>query len=1406
MSGVDQRIVEMAFKGDSFLTGVKNSLSALAQLKNGLNGLKGSEQQINNLDSAGKRFSLAGMASGLDSIKSKFSAMGVVGITAIANLTNRTISAGITMAKALTIDPIKAGLDVYETKINAIQTILANTSSEGTNLKQVTAALDQLNQYANLTVYNFGEMAKNIGTFTAAGVNLQTSVSSIKGIANLAALSGSSADQASTAMYQLSQAIAAGVVKLQDWNSVVNAGLGGKVFQNALEETARASGVAIDSIIKKAGSFRNSLQQGWLTSDILTKTLATFTGDLSNAQLRAMGFTAQEAEAIQKQAKLAVNSATQIRTVSQLFQALKEEVATAWSHVFEAIIGNIGQATTTLSALHSAAENALTAPIYKLAQLLESFRKLGGFNLIIDGIKNSFHALSLVLSTIGAAFHAVFPSNGGGPAEGLIKIATAFDNFTKKLTPSKQTLTDIKTILEGLFSVVKIVIDVISALFGAFGKVGGAATGASGGFLHLIANVVSLITKFREFIESSNLLQKVFQVLGTIISFPVKVIGALISKLGGLGGAATGATSAVGGFVSKVGDEFKKLADAIVNGIKSGDLSKVGTIINQLLLGGVLFKIRSFISALGKSTGSGGGLFATIKESFESLTGTLTTMQTKLKAGTLETIAIAVALLTASLVALSFINIANLTKALVAITVLFTELSVALKVVAKVAGSAGILQMAAIDVALNLLATAILILADAVAILSRFSWDQLAKGLSAIAILLIELTVAVKAMSSNTAGLITSTAAMLGIAIALNIMALAVKQLGGLDFGTLEKGVGSIAALLLIVTGFQKISGGEKLISSAASMLLIGAALNVMAAAIAKLGGLSLGNLAKGIGAVAATLLILVVAMNAMKGSFSGSVGLTIIAAGLLIISKAISSLGAESWSSIGHAMVALAGSLVILIAAITLASGSLGGAAALLVVAAALALLTPLLVTLGKLSWESLVKGLGALAAVFLIIGGAAALLTPVVPVLLLLGAGIALVGIGVLAAGAGVLLFATALGVLAVAVVAAGAAVLSLIKIFTQLPAVLIGGIANAIATIVTAIANMVAAIVDAFVKIFAAVLDAITKLAPKFAAAVDALVTAMVHIVTVDGPKVITAFLSIIQTILTKLATYLPKFAAAAIQIVVNMLNAIAGEIPKMAQAAVNLIVAFINAIGKSTVQVVAAAIKMTIDMINGIANEIRKDTPALQAAMRNLGSAIIQAMVAAIEGGLSAVVSAIGHVVSSAINEAKRLLDINSPSKVFMRMFKSVPEGAALGVTNNVGILTGAVQDAGNAAIKTMQDALSNISILMSDSLDLQPRITPVVDLSQARKGFSDLNNLTKPQIINAGASSSAAASISAANAAAAVQAGLIAAGGTSLQFTQNNYSPTALSPTDIYRQTKNQLSIVKGVLAGNANAG
>ncbi|MFI3115564.1 MAG: tape measure protein [Clostridia bacterium] len=343
MSTIDQRIVEMRFDNTAFEKNVSTSMSTLSKLKESLN-LSGATKGLESINTATNNVNVSPLTSAVETISMKFSALEVIAVTALANITNSAINAGKQLLSAITIDPILSGFEEYETQMNSIQTILANTSKEGTTLNQVNAALDELNTYSDKTIYNFTEMTRNIGTFTAAGVELDTSVSAIKGIANLAAVSGSNSQQASTAMYQLSQAMAQGYVMLQDWNSVVNAGMGGQVFQDALTETARVHGIAIDEMIDAEGSFRSTLSNQWLTTDILIETLSKFTGDLSEAQLEQMGYTTEQVKEIMALGEMANDAATKVKTFTQLIDTLKEALQSGWSQSFRLIVGDFEEA------------------------------------------------------------------------------------------------------------------------------------------------------------------------------------------------------------------------------------------------------------------------------------------------------------------------------------------------------------------------------------------------------------------------------------------------------------------------------------------------------------------------------------------------------------------------------------------------------------------------------------------------------------------------------------------------------------------------------------------------------------------------------------------------------------------------------------------------------------------------------------------------------------------------------------------------------------------------------------------------------------------------------------------------------------------------------------------------------
>ena len=351
---VDSRVVEMRFDNAQFERNVKTTMSTLERLKEKLK-FSGAVKGLDDIEKSAKQVDMSHLSRGVDTVKMKFSAMEVVAMTALSNITTTAMQVGKSITDALTIDPVKDGFAEYETQMNAVQTILANTQKEGTTVKDVNKALDELNTYADKTIYNFTEMTRNIGTFTAAGVKLDASVSAIKGIANLAAVSGSNSQQASTAMYQLSQALAAGKVQLMDWNSVVNAGMGGQVFQDALIRTSENLGTGAKEYIEAEGSFRESLQHGWLTADVLTQTLDQFAtaADTQEEYAAAVqkfveqGYSQEEAKQMADMAKTANDAATKVKTFSQLIDTIKEALGSGWTKTWQLIFGDFEEAKET---------------------------------------------------------------------------------------------------------------------------------------------------------------------------------------------------------------------------------------------------------------------------------------------------------------------------------------------------------------------------------------------------------------------------------------------------------------------------------------------------------------------------------------------------------------------------------------------------------------------------------------------------------------------------------------------------------------------------------------------------------------------------------------------------------------------------------------------------------------------------------------------------------------------------------------------------------------------------------------------------------------------------------------------------------------------------------------------------
>ena len=389
--------VELVLDATGFNDKVEDTIMTIAKLKASM-AFEGAITGLNQLSDSIKNSGLDAMAQGVYKVHEEFDALNAIATRVLENITDKAMAAGETLLKSITVEPLKAGLEEYETQINSVQTILANTGdalkeqgleSEHDRIEKINGVLDDLNKYADMTIYNFTEMTRNIGTFTAAGVELDTAATSIKGIANLAAMSGSNSQQASTAMYQLSQAIAAGSVKLQDWNSVVNAGMGGKLFQQELIDTAKAMGVADEQFValtNGATTFRESLSSGWISAEVLTNTLEKFTAGsegYTKAQIEQMqdlwrargysqkqideltgsvhqlteeeeanlrtkwaekGFNDEQIDHILDMGMAATDAATKVKTFSQLIDTVKEALQSGWTQSWEYIFGDFEQA------------------------------------------------------------------------------------------------------------------------------------------------------------------------------------------------------------------------------------------------------------------------------------------------------------------------------------------------------------------------------------------------------------------------------------------------------------------------------------------------------------------------------------------------------------------------------------------------------------------------------------------------------------------------------------------------------------------------------------------------------------------------------------------------------------------------------------------------------------------------------------------------------------------------------------------------------------------------------------------------------------------------------------------------------------------------------------------------------
>lgn len=1420
MSSIDKRIVQMQFDNQGFEKGVSTTMNSLKRLNENLkmkgadNGLSNVQNGINKLTSLG----MGALSSGVDAVSGRFNALGIVAATALMNITNQAIATGKRITNALTIQPIMDGFNEYETKMNAITTILTNTASKGTTLDDVKAALAELNDYADKTIYNFADMTKNIGTFTAAGVDLDRSVTAIKGIANLAAGSGSSAAQASTAMYQLSQALAAGKVSLMDWNSVVNAGMGGELFQNELITMAKQMGIFVD----ESKPFRETLKDGWLSSEVLIKTLEKFANDES-----------------------LVKAATEVKTFTQLIDTMKESVGSGWATTWEYIIGDKEQATEFFTSISDGFNSIIQPAIDARNEMFKFWNENGGRTAVIEGLTNVVQGLGKVLGSIGDAWSEVFPAMTG---ERLVELSNKFKDLTEKFKISDETAEKIKTTFKGLFDILALVkdgvvsvINGIKPLGGIFKGIGPTILDTASKFGEFISNMRKSASEIGLFETISSGLSKAIESLGTFILSLKERVKTILDYISNLN---------FDPFFNAISSGFKSVYN-LLKPIFAGIGEVIGSVnmdtFYNVLKGGIVIQVVKMlkgvfdeIKGVGESaTGfidSLSEITTNISDTLNSVKDALASYQRDLNASTLLKMAGAIAILAGSLLLLSSIDGNRLAVGLGGLTVAIAELVGAFILMQKmdVLGGGG-MKISAFFIAFS---TSVFILSSALKKLSELNPDQLMTGILGLTTTMLLAVSAVKLMGKNNGKIVSAATGLLIFSAALHVMASALEKFGEIDPEVLGSGLSSIgmllaelalfmvgakfgglgitsatgililsSALLVLkdaVEGFGKLdpdtiivglagilgilseiamfsaisAGGFTMIGLGVALNLMGKALIVLADSVKSFAELQWEEIGRGLVAMAGGLTLLGVASNLISGvkMTMVGVGVGIMAASLGLLGAVLKAYGNMQWDEIGRGLTVLAGALTILAVAMYAMSGTLLGAAAMVVAAGALALLTPQLLMLSQMSWEGLGIGLLSIAGAFTVLGVAGLLLTPVIPTLLGLAGAIALLGVGALACGAGLALVGTGLTAIGVALGASGLLIVEFFKQLIDLLPQLGTKAGEAIVSFVKAIGDGSTQIVESLTQLVSAILTSLGTLIPQVIQLAVDTVIAFANGLAVGVPALVDAGLRLVLGVLEGIANNVQQIVESGADCVINFMNGVANKLPEVINSGIELALSFIEGVAdgllnnQDRIQVamerivqalittgvkalaggISGFVKGGAELLQGAIDGIKEKWPGIVEAVKGavqkavdavsgLGTKLLQAGKDLIQGFMDGIKSkaqavwdaAVG-VGQKAIDGVKSILGIASPSKVFKQLGKYTAEGMSIGLDKYAYMAEESASELATGVLENVRNPLRNVADILNGEIDVNPKITPVLDLSNVTEGNKLLSNMLADQ--------------------------------------------------------------------------
>ncbi len=1329
---LDDRIVEMQFDNAQFEKNVSTSIGTIERLKKSLD-FSGVVDSFSGITKTANDFDISTISNGLGEVGSKFTVFEGIALGALTRIGSKVTDLGIQLVKSLSVDQISAGWSKFGSKTTSVATLVA----QGYALEEVNTQLDRLNWFTDETSYNFVDMVSNIAKFTATGKDLNESVTAMEGIANWAALSGQNAVVASRAMFQLSQAMGAGVMRKEDYKSIQNASMDTEEFRQKALDAAVALGTlrknadgTYESLVAtgKAGAeafsisqFAEKLTEGaWFTSDVMMAVFQSYSAAVDQIYDYAdeKGITASQAieelgDSVDQFGLKAFKAAQEARTWGDAVDSVKDAVSTGWMSTFEIIFGNQKEATKLWTDLANAMYEAFASGAEGRNELLTQWKKFSGRDQAITAFWNLWEAGSKTLDAVKTAFRDIFPK---ATVTDLLRITANIRRFTESLIISDETSAKLTRSLRGVFAIIDILRKGVSALIKAGADVLKTISPIGDGLLDLSGSFSDYLVSLDDAISKGKMFETIFGGVANAIKFVVNIVRSGISDIGYIFSEFQLPDINLGKRIEDFFSDFPDLLEGIRTRIDPviNYLTEVGDKISEPFLKAkdrlidIGKDIVDTISNIDFKTGVDiftSGLFAALvlnlrnfsKKSLSEILG----IETDFKGLKDFFNKFGKNLLTGSK------NFSDIGKS---ISGIFSSTQKAIngwtnainaKALLTISGALAILTVALIGLSILDMASLTRALIG-ITVLFQVFFKSLNKFSSIFA-------------SGGIKGLFSVNVLLISLSVSMVILANAVKKLSDLSWDGMIKGLGGVSVLLFAFTKATKSLAGQtgSMIKGAGGLIAFAIAIRILSSAVSDLGSLDLASLAKGIGGIIGLLGSLVIAFK--LGNFSSigiktGLGILALAGALKILASAVSDLGSLDILTLGKGIGAIFGLLAELAGFTVLAGSSkhiLSTGVSMILLGAAIKIFASAIKDLGAMNTDDVILGLvalgGALAAVTLAVNLMPAKIALIAPSLLLISAAISGIastltsfsGMSWEEVGKSLVMLAGSLTILAVATTAmsgslVGAAAITILSIAV-----------SALAGALTLLGKMsISQMIIAFVSLGGAL--AILGGASVILAPIIPVMLALAGAMLIFGAGV--AALGIGVSALSAGLLTIVGTGAAGILAIEQVLEAIVGFIPKAIEAVGLGLIALAKVIGDAAPELAKAAFKCVVAILEEIKENVPKILQLVIDILVEIGKTIVQNLAPIAKAGWEIVqklANSISEKFGLLVNAAKESVvtfirsmrnSVSTKYREFLDIGTNVINGFVEGIKNGIGKVRDAVAGVANAAVDKFKSVL------------------------------------------------------------------------------------------------------------------